>query len=91
MTVLIALYDSSRWTGNITTSSKRYSPRSEDAWVVRIRAGIKTMGSSRIEVLQHKFQELDRKLEDMAIGAFRNVLIVQYSTGEGDMIKSSEN
>lgn len=39
----------------------------------------KPRAKTRAEVLQCQFQEPERKLEDMAIGAFRNVLIVQYS------------
>lgn len=80
MTVLTALYDSSRRTGNITTSSKEGTRQgvgtpaeSESELQSKPRA------DTRAEVLQGKFQELERKLEDMAIGAFRNVRIVQCS------------
>lgn len=67
---------------------KRYSPKRGDFSVVGIWAGIKTTDRNRAEVLQCKFQEPGRKLEDMAIKAFRNMLIVQYSqvTRENDRI-----
>lgn len=82
MTVLIPLYDSSRRTGNITTSSKkRYSTRQGVGTPAESESELesKPRTDTRAEVLRRKFQELERKLEDMAIGAFRNVRIVQYS------------